>query len=76
MFPVELFSASQLPEHVQTDVCTGRKRKVAVEAIETCPLRELVQWKCEPDGEQVRCKPVERFFRMYVVVKLEVRLAG
>ena len=64
MIPTEVFPASQLQSRLQTDVRTGRRRKVPVEELETCPLRKMTQWKCEPDGTQIRCWPVERFFRM------------
>jgi hypothetical protein len=62
--PVEVFHASHLPRVLQTDVVTGRRRKVPVEELKTCPLKMMQQWECEPDGDKVRCWPVGRFFRM------------
>lgn len=63
MYPTELFPASHLPWRLQTDARTGRRRKVPVDLTE-CPLRQMTQWSCHPDGEELRCWPVERFFRM------------
>lgn len=64
MIPTELFHADELPARVQVDPVTASRRKVPVEPLENCPLRVLLQWKCEPVGEEVRCVPIERIFRM------------
>jgi len=32
----------------------------------------MTQWKCEPEGETIRCWPVERFFRVCKDVTVEV----
>ncbi|TGZ85626.1 hypothetical protein EX30DRAFT_346141 [Ascodesmis nigricans] len=63
MIPTELFPASSLPQHLQTDVTTGRRRKDRVPSLETCPLVEMAQWNCEADGGVTRCWPVKRWFR-------------
>jgi hypothetical protein len=68
MVPTEVFPASHLSWKLQTDVNTGRRKKVLVEELKNCPLRQMVQWSCEPDRDKVRCWPIERFFRMSVTL--------
>ncbi|KAA8903019.1 hypothetical protein FN846DRAFT_908260 [Sphaerosporella brunnea] len=72
MIPVEVFPASDLPRMLQMDVKTGRRKKVPVEELAACPLKKLIQWECEPNGDQVRCWPVKRFFRICKQVTVEV----
>jgi hypothetical protein len=72
MVPTEVFPASQLPWHLQTSAHTGRRRKVPIEELDKCPRKIMTQWKCEPEGETIRCWPVERFFRVCKDVTVEV----
>lgn len=61
--PTHIFPASQLSQHLQTDVRTGRRRKVPIEALSKCQLVEMLQWDCQVEGEEIRCWPIERLFR-------------
>ncbi|KAI5812369.1 hypothetical protein BZA77DRAFT_324408 [Pyronema omphalodes] len=72
MVPTELFPPSELPWKLETDVHTGRRRKVPVGDLSDCPLRKMMQWKCEPDADQVRCWPIERLFRSCKNITVEV----
>ena len=67
--PVEVFSASELPQRVQGTV-KGRRRKGGVELGE-CERLEMVQWACrlEERGEGpavIVCEPLVRAFRRSV----------
>ncbi|KAL0639364.1 hypothetical protein Q9L58_001591 [Maublancomyces gigas] len=70
--PIHVFPASQLPQHLETDVSTGRRRKVPIGDLSKCPLVEILQWDCQVEGEQIRCWPIERLFRKCKDVTVEV----
>ncbi|KAF2215939.1 hypothetical protein CERZMDRAFT_34996 [Cercospora zeae-maydis SCOH1-5] len=64
---VEAFHASELESHLNT-LPSGKARKSPIKDLkEDCELKELIQYKCEPEGEQgkqrVVCRPVLRLFR-------------
>ncbi|KAK8218478.1 hypothetical protein IWZ01DRAFT_493130 [Phyllosticta capitalensis] len=70
--PIEHFHPEELEARVQykTD---GRYRKGGVD-LEKCKLMEMVQYDCWPErrgsGSVVKCKPLVRLFRKYVVASL------
>jgi hypothetical protein len=70
---VPLFSASELPERVQT-VRSGfqeKRRKGPPIDLDQCALLELMQYSCNPPSEGVqppgvvKCKPILRLLRRY-----------
>jgi hypothetical protein len=67
--PVDLFPASELPQRVQI-IQVGfkpKRRKGGPFDPFSCPLYELNQYKCEPDGKgSIHCHTIARLFRKYV----------
>ncbi|KAG5665929.1 hypothetical protein KAF25_010054 [Fusarium avenaceum] len=70
-YPCQVFHASELPEHVQTNL-SGRKRKLEQGAknvdLPNCELLGMLQYKCEIKepakwDSPVQCFAVERLFR-------------
>lgn len=76
---VPLFSASSLPEHVNTirrNFHEEKRRKGDPVELSNCPLFEMVQYSCNPPQEGIPqpgvivCKPVVRLFRRYTPLPL------
>lgn len=72
---VPLFSASTLPDHVNTvrrNFHEEKRRKGDPVELSNCPLFEMVQYSCNPPQEGIPqpgvivCQPVVRLFRKYV----------
>lgn len=62
--PVEVFPPFQLPARVMVTPDGKRRKGSQIRLAEDCELREMVQWKCHPDGKgRVRCEEVVRLFR-------------
>ena len=64
--PVESFPATELPWRVQV-TSQGKRRKKPIE-LEKCALMELVQYKCDVEGQGaetavIKCVPIVRLFR-------------
>jgi hypothetical protein len=62
MIPITIFPASTLPQHINTDVRTGRRRKQPLD-LSKCELLEMVQWECRIEDGKTKCWPIERLFR-------------
>lgn len=82
---VPLFSASSLPEHVNTirrNFHEEKRRKGDPVELSNCPLFELVQYSCNPPQEGIPqpgvivCKPVVRLFRRYAPLPLLQEVVG
>lgn len=68
--PCRVFPASQLPTEIQVN--DGKRRKGGKIDLSACELLSMVQYDCQVDNPDrndspVRCWPVQRWFRRYVV---------
>lgn len=68
--PCRVFPASQLPAEIQVN--NGKRRKGGKIDLSACELLSMVQYDCHIDrpnsnDSPVRCWPVQRWFRRYVV---------
>lgn len=69
--PIELFSASQLPDRVQ--VTTRNRRRKKLVDLQKCDLMEMVQYSCDVEKDKggasiIKCEPLVRLFRRWVDV--------